>query len=476
MRLRTILIPFVLLTILLAVHPVLADSESDHAVLSNGELSQQVRMLQKQLQDMQQVIHKQNEVIEKLSKSSMDANQINGDIASNEKSSQEATFKNMLPDWLNSMKLSGDFRLRDQYQRRKVPGGSSNFAQNRGRFRARLNFEDQINNKVKVVFGIATDGGKPDSSISGRSSNITFGGNNSTGDGFAKAGIAVNKAYAVYTPNDMITMIGGKMDQPLWEPANLYWKEPDITPEGGAIQLQKKFSEMLTPFSTNAFFVLHDATPTSSLKTDPYLFASQNGIKGNLTEKVYYKLAGTYYEINNPSHLIFTNTSISGSTSDSIGSSSTKYRYNFHSIEGSMELGLNDPFGELLPSGLYIPQVGIFGAYGTNTNPSQNNAVWQMGGYIGNSSINGWGTWRLTSFYRVIERDAWIDTLTDDDFYGGYTDTAGWRTQLSIGLAKNVWLDLIYYRTHIYKTFTDLTVLSQRAPEDLAQADVSFKF
>jgi len=406
-----------------------------------------------------------------------EATQIKGEIASNEQTSQQATFKSLLPDWLNSMKITGDFRLRDQYERRKVPGGTSNFVRNRGRFRARLNIEDQINDKVKVIFGIATDGGKPASSVTARSNNITFGGNNSTGDGFAKAGIVVNKAYAVYTPNDMITMIGGKMDQPLWEPANLYWKQPDITPEGAAIQLQKRFSDMLTPFSTNAFFVLHDAAPTSSLKTDPYLFASQNGIKGNLTEKVYYKLAGTYYDISNPSHLILTNTSISGSTSDTVSaSSSTQYDNGFRDIEGSMELGINDPFGELLPSPVYIAQAGIFGAFGKNIELSHNSTIWQMGGYMGNSALNGWGTWRLTSFYRVIERNAWIDTLTDDDFYGGYTGTAGWRTQLSLGLAKNVWLDLIYYRAHIYKTFDSPTVFTQKAPESLAQADVSFKF
>jgi hypothetical protein len=150
--------------------------------------------------------------------------------------------------------------------------------------------------------------------------------------------------------------------------------------------------------------------------------------------------------------------------------------YRFNVFEGSMELGMNDPFGELLPSPLYIPQIGVFGAYGKNTNPSHNNAVWQMGGYIGNSAINGLGTWRLTSMYRVIERDAWIDTLTDDDFYGGYTGTSGYQTVLSIGLAKNIWLDLIYYRSQIYKPFSDLTVLSAKAPESLFQADMSFRF
>ena len=140
--------------------------------------------------------------------------------------------------------MGGDFRLRDQVNYRKIPGGTTvsgdkDLRQNRGRLRARLNFEDQINDKVKVVVGIATSGG------TARSNNYTFGGAKANGDGvtnqdsFGKPEIILNKAYAVYTPNNMITLMGGKMDNPIWEPAgaSFLW-DPDITPEGGSIQVQ----------------------------------------------------------------------------------------------------------------------------------------------------------------------------------------------------------------------------------------------
>ena len=51
-----------------------------------------------------------------------EANQLKGEISSNEQDSQQATFKSLLPDWLNSFKFTGDFRLRDQFQCKKVPG------------------------------------------------------------------------------------------------------------------------------------------------------------------------------------------------------------------------------------------------------------------------------------------------------------------------------------------------------------------
>ena len=236
-----------------------------------------------------------------------DAAQLKGEIAFNEQSSQQSTFKNLLPDWLNSMKLTGDFRLRDQIQVRKVKqaAGVDNLDRNRGRFRARLNVEDQINDKMKVIVGIATNGESGTFPGNGRSNNITFGGNASGEGSFNKSSLVLNKAYAVYTPASWATLMGGQMDNPIWEPGSLLW-DPDITPVGGAVQLQKRLNDYITPFTTNALFVLKDNSPSLSVtgtKTDPYMIVSQAGIKGNLTEKVYYKAAGSFYNVSNPHHL-----------------------------------------------------------------------------------------------------------------------------------------------------------------------------
>lgn len=403
-----------------------------------------------------------------------EATQLKGEIATNENAAIEAGSKKQMPDWLSGIKFSGDFRLRDQWQHRALKTAANDFNRNRGRFRARLNVEDQINDKIKIVFGLATEGGSDNGTLAnGRSNNVTFGGNGGTNSGtFAKPYIAINKAYAVYTPAHWATLIGGKMDNPIWEPATLTW-DPDITPEGGAIKLEKKLNDMVTPFSTNAIFVLKDVSPSSSERTNPYIFVSQEGIKGNLNEKVYYKLAGTWQNINNPGHNALDNIALaSGNTPSSTAGQA--YSYNYNILQGSVDLGMNDPLGEMFP--IYIPQIGVFGQYIKNVDPSHNNAGWQMGGYLGNSSINGWGTWRLQSYYRVLERDSWIDALTDDDFYSGDTNTAGWRSQLDFGLAKNTWLTLSYFNTRVYKSFGSPAAFAQKAPEHLVQADLNFKF
>jgi hypothetical protein len=413
-----------------------------------------------------------------------EATVLKGQIASDEKTSQEASFKSQAPDWLNSIKFTGDLRLRDQWQERNITGGTATqkLDQNRGRFRARLNFEDQINDKVKVVVGIATDGG------SGRSNNVTFGGNNSdtgvtkgntTFGSFTNPGVVLHKAYAMYTPNQYVTLIGGEMDNPIWEPVSpgLLW-DPNITPVGGAIKLEKRLNDYMTPFSTNAFFVLKDQAPSlsaTSTKTDPYMFVSQEGIKGNLTDKVYYKVAASYYGVSNPNHWVLDNNQGINSYSTASGLTGT-YCYNFYLLGGAVDLGINDPFGELLPSPIYIPQVGVFGQYFQNLDPAQQNVAWMGGVYMGSSAINGWGTWKLTSYYKVLQRDSWLDALPDADFYSGDTNVEGWRNSLDLGLAKNVWFTLSWFHTQVYKDISTIAAMTGRSPENLFQMDLNFKF
>jgi hypothetical protein len=157
-------------------------------------------------------------------------------------------------------------------------------------------------------------------------------------------------------------------------------------------------------------------------------------------------------------------------------------------VEGA-DIGINDPFGELLPSPIYIPQVGVFGDMAKNgANHDAQNKAWEMGAYMGNSAINGWGTWKVQSYYKVLERDSWLDMLPDDDFYSGYTNTKGWRSQLDIGLAKNVWFTMSYFHTNIFKDVSSLApetsltnpagqaTMSKSSPEDLFQMDLNFKF
>ncbi len=411
-----------------------------------------------------------------------DANQIKGEIASSEKTSQEMTFKSLLPDWLNGFKLSGDFRYRVQTNYRAIPltaAKTFNFRQTRSRIRARLNFEDQVNDKFKMVVGIATDGGNP------RSNNYTLGGSKAavTGitnvDTFGKPQVILNKAYGVYTPWSWLTITGGKMDNPFWEPGNANAAmlfDPDITPEGVVLKLEKKLTDHITPYIQTMYFDLHDLSPTTAVKTDPFMLITQGGLKGNITDRIYYKSGFSWIDFNNPSHFLSTQTTGTNTTVTVAGTTMLKYNYN-DVLVGALEFGMNDPFGEMLPYPFYVPQIGVFGDFAyNNAAHDQENKAWMAGFYLGNSSVSGWGTWRLQSFYKAIQRDAWLDTLPNDDFYSGDTDTRGWQSQLDIGLAKNVWFDILYFRTEVLKHLSTIAAFKTKAPENLFQMDVNIKF
>jgi len=449
-----------------------------------------------------------------------EAVQVKGEITTSEKASQEASFKTLAPEWLSGLKISGDFRLRDQLERKKASSLASPSQKtqtyNRGRIRARLNFEDQINDKVKLVVGIATAGEKNGYGVGNpRSNNITFGGNNVGEGSFSKAPVELNKAYVVYTPSSWLTLEGGQMDNPLWEPGNagLLW-DPNIEPQGGAILLQKRLNDYVTPFSTSSFFVLKNwkdetltqyttgGTPAltgySIPHTDPYLFVTQDGIKGNLTENVYYKGAFSWYNVSNPNHVWLDGQIATSATSaptvlalsssgNSVGAQAWQNRYGYNLLGGAVDLGINDPFGELLPSRINIPQIGLFGEFFSNVIPSHQNNAWTMGAYLGNSSINGWGTWKFSSYYEVLESDAWLDCMPNSDFYSGNTNVAGWRQQLDIGLAKNVSFTLSYYNTNWFKYSATAAQGSSSStaaspygngstPNNLYQFDLNFKF
>lgn len=428
----------------------------------------------------------------------------------------------MLPDWISNIKLTGDFRLRYQSQDRDITAGSD-YPHDRGRIRARLNFEDQINDKIKFVFGVGTNGtggnngnGQPMYNFS-RSNNYSFGGlgANTTGQptgAFAKDFLVLNKAYAEYKPNADWTIIAGKMDNPIWEPSSIsgekFLWDPNITPEGGAIKFQHKINDYITPYTNDAVYTIYDEGHSYE---DIWEYINQVGVKGNLSDKVYYNLAGSWQDISNPLNAVpisfqrsndLTNTTLVNDCAHGQGTSGYSlgtecYEYSYNALVGAVDLGMNDPFGDMnLP--IYIPQIGVRGEVIHNPEsriPSDQKNGWEMGGYVGNSALNGWGTWQASADYRVLEQNAEMDIFPDFDQYTGDTDIKGVRTELDIGLAKNVWMDFNFFRFQMYKEFYNPAlgyaangtgtstvsagnpnITNYKNPEYLFQIDLNMKF
>lgn len=374
-----------------------------------------------------------------------EADVLKGQVAYDAKQIQETNMKKDLPDWVQNTKLTGDFRIRNQYEHRKNNSSSLN-GRDRVRMRARLGLETKVNDTFKMAVGIATDGG------AARSNNYTF------DSGFGKGNVVLNYAYGQWLPNSEWTLTAGQMKNPIWEPMEFLW-DSDITPQGAAVEYNKKLSDYLTLNVLGTGFVVKEL-PLSN--ADPYLWVGQFGAKGNLlTEKADYRLVGTYQYLQNNTKATF-----GSSANNTISSSKYVNRYNTPMASG--EIGLNDPLGD--NGFLYVPRIAAFGAFAYNPQPKDENKAWMAGAYIGNSKVASKGAWKMTWAYKSLGRDSWLDVLPDSDFYSGNTDTKGYEGIFEYGLAKNITLVVDYYHTQ------RMSSLSAPQAESIIQTDLNWKF
>lgn len=388
-------------------------------------------------------------LVDKKILSKEEAIEIKGEIAADAKLIKEESLKQNLPSWVQDLKLKGDFRLRHEWSKRN---DSSDQDRSRGRIRYRLGLETKINDHVKVGAGLASNGGSP------RSTNQTF------TDTFAKAGINLDYAYAQYDPNESISLIGGKMKIPFWEPADLLW-DTDITPEGGALNLKHNINDQAKIFSNFGFFVLDESAAD---QTDPFMYVLQPGVELKSGEKADFKTAFTYYGFSGGANKSVLDNRSSPTTNTVSGG---QYMYKYNSYAAGAELGINNPLsllGEDISS--FVPRLGIIGEYIINPAADDENTGWLAGMYFGDKKVAGPKQWQAKATYRKLGRDAWLDVFPDSDFYGGATDVKGYEGILEIGLHKNVILSLDYYRTERLSS----TVAKQ--PESVLQTDLNFKF
>lgn len=398
--------------------------------------------------------------------SNEEADNLRGQIAYDAKTLSDSSLKTGVPEWVQNMKISGDFRARVQQERREGNSGE----RMRGRIRTRLNVDTKVNDKARVVVGIATDGGGNSSNPNNsRSGNLTYSSyNGSSANPFSKSYVVLNKAYGQYMFTPQFTVTAGKMDNPLWEPMEFLW-DGDITPEGAAVQYNRKINDTLSLFSTGSFFMLNELSGSTS---DPFMYVGQAGLTFKPSEKMDAKGAFMYTGYGNIKSG-FTGPS-GGSSSGSNNTLNTAFgtnalKYDYSAPLGAVEVGFNDPFEALegiLP--VYIPRLGFFGEYTQNPNTKELNHAWMAGAYLGNSKVGGWGTWKITGAYKSLERDAWLDMFPDSDFYSGNTGVKGVEAIMEIGLAKNMSLAFDYYQTR--------RIDAHSRAEHLVQYDINWKF
>ena len=196
---------------------------------------------------------------------------------------QDASRRDPLPQWLDSLKFFGDLRLR--YEHHSADGVQLR-ERNRYRFRLRFGFiKIWLDDQMEVGFRLASGANNTDN---GRSTHQTL-----TGV-FNKKELWIDRVYAKYSPNAVpgLTVIAGKMPNVL-EHTDLIF-DPNINPEGLLISYHRELHG-IDVFGTFAHFAVNE----SQAGHDTILNVYQGGFRAPLPGGVNTMLAATWYDFEN---------------------------------------------------------------------------------------------------------------------------------------------------------------------------------
>ncbi len=361
-----------------------------------------------------------------------------------------------VPDWVANIKLKGDVRTRYEWAKNKGQQDNS-----RARIRARLGVEGKINNKLKAGVGIAT--GK---SSDPRSRDITLGNSSSTNTPGSGKDIILDYAYGQYTPSSWFMFTAGKFQNVLWQPFDVFW-DNDITEEGLGINLNHKLNSKADLFFNDLFFVLKNDSRTDK---QAFLEAIQPGVNFALTDKIDLKSAFAFYLFQSVKAAQKFSDSKSG-TAPYASSGNTlvggRYKYNYNAIQPSLELTVKNPFQGLFPF------ASVFTDYIHNLSGVENGADgFDLGLKFGTEKVSDWKQWQAKLVYSKLGRDSWLDILTDNNRYGGNTNSKALEAIFEFGLGKNTSLVFDYYTS---ESLTKTNGINN-APEQLFQVDWNLRF
>ncbi len=349
------------------------------------------------------------------------------------------------PEWAQRIKMYGDFRLRNQYERREADTES----RSRLRIRYRLGIEAQVNKTTKVAAGLSSGGTDP------RSTTQTL------QDSFAKIDARLDYAFAEWAPLTGLQIAGGKLKMPnyLWTPTDFIW-DTDITPDGASLHYEHGLVKNLDGFFNAGIWVLDEFNRTD--RSDPYLNYVQGGLAWT-QDKWDAKAAATYYAFNSLKGI---NPDNSSSTNTRISTSSVLVN-DYDSVGVSGEVGFNNIFGGLP---LHIDErIAFMGDFIHNVDPTEErNDGWAAGMKFGNKAVKEAKQWQAKYLFVRLGADAFPDFLPDSDRYGGETGIRSHEVIFDYGLNKNVTLGLDYYYSARIKRDAN--------HEQLVQTDVNFKF
>jgi polyhydroxyalkanoate synthesis regulator phasin len=345
-------------------------------------------------------------------------------------------FAEALPRWIRKMQLKGDLRLRYQHTDRDEKA-----ERNQGRYRFRLGVVTQLNDKVDVGFGVASGDSNP------RSTNEDM---NNT---FERGDVRLDYAYARYKPYSWMSLVGGKFENPLFLTTDMLW-DSDIRPEGASVVFNHPVYDWLDVFATTGYWVVDERKDDEN---DPTMYVVQPGTKIKLGKYVYFKNALTYYQFDNVKNTTLDYTS----KSNTLRKFENTLKYDYDALAFTGELGWKTPYARM-------PFVALFGEAVKNTSAGQGDTGYAAGFGVGSGKVKKRHDWQLVARYMKLERDAWVDALTDADNYDGETNIKGYKCSLAYGLFENIDFAMAYFHHE--------RISGESLDEKKLQLDLNFRF
>ncbi|RYG37705.1 MAG: hypothetical protein EON93_03225 [Burkholderiales bacterium] len=389
---------------------------------------------------------------------------------------------NALPEWVEGIKISGDFRAR--YQNEDVPtsrlapdgtllegnfpffpdvaainkaGGVTDAAgfpllnstvdRQRSNYRARLAFSAEVNDMVTVGLRLASgDDASPVST------------NSTLGEAFYKDAIWIDRAFVDVEPIKGVNITAGRMPNPFYS-TDMIW-DADINPEGLAISGKHNFTDSIGVFGTIAGGPLQER----ELFDDTYLLGMQLGATARFGDMVRIKGAVSKYQFDGvqseknapdgsrlkdwtaPKYLSKGNSVFNMRTDGqtTLAGLASKFDLLAYTAEiafvaGEQQYKLT---GEVVTNEAMNAQTIAFlrGEPGVEAG----DMGWQVRFDAGHPTVSEFGQWRFGAAYKYVETDAVLDIFADSDFGLGGTDIEGYIVEGEVGIARNTTMGLTW--------------------------------
>ena len=381
-----------------------------------SEISEEIALLKQQIKIL-------SEKIEKLESATTQTNKPQVTVAPDIPSSAKKT-------WSNRISFNADLRDRFEYIDQKDQA-----TRTRNRIRFRFGAQMQVNDNLDIGFRLASGSDDPTST------------NQTLDDAFSSKDIRLDLAYFDYHLNDVFSLTGGKMKNPLYKPGKnpIMW-DGDLNPEGFALNIDNNLLHA-------AFFGF--SLDEKKADDDTLLFGGQvmHGFKISDSGKLVAGLG--YYDYQNlkGSAPLF-DEKPHGNTLDSNGTIAN----DFNIIEAFLEYKTK----------LANQPLSVYANHYQNTQANDLDTAYTIG--VSYGKVKNFASWSLGYAYLDIEADAVYGLLNDSDFAGGNTDSKGHLIKAGYGLNKNTALGLTYIDSEMNQS------QSEQTDYDRVQLDFKLSF